>query len=411
MSDETKGARKQANARVDLLQQPERAKHRPPRGDWTAHIQPPLPRERRQVLDLHTHRVVLALNEPFPHLIQVGQSADLRRDLCHQERAILLHKADSSDGNLALLGEVHTKRRIEDGVIAMNVGNGASFKMSEIESGPGHTATLAAVGRAIHANSERPLVSDHLALGLAGEAGASLLAQLTSQLPDASRQSLGLAFAIRTRYVEDAVARAIEDGIDQYVILGAGLDSFAYRRADLGVRLKIFEVDRASSQAWKRRRLEELGVAIPSSVSFVPLDHETDDLRGGLALAGFDDSARAIVSAIALTQYLAQPAIESILKLVASLPSGSRLVITYVVPPTELSETAAAGLAWTMSQAEERGERFVSLFRPADFDDLLKRAGFSRVEEAGPRELLQMYLADRPDAQLTGIERLAAAWV
>jgi len=72
---------------------------------------------------------------------------------------------------------------------------------------------------------------------------------------------------------------------------------------------------------------------------------------------------------------------------------------------------AAAGLAWTMSQAEERGERFLSLFRPVEFDELLRRSGFSRVEEVGPRELIQTYLAGRPDAQLTGIERLATAWV
>lgn len=283
-------------------------------------------------------------------------------------------------------------------------------KLGEVESGPGYTATLAAVGRAIHAENERPLVADHLALGLAGQPGATLMAHLTSQLPEASRQSFGLAFAIRTRFVEDAVGRAVDEGIGQYVILGAGLDSFAYRRTDLSRRLRIFEVDRSTSQAWKRDRLEEMGVAIPASVSVVPLDYETDDLRGGLVRAGFDLSAPAIVSAIALTQYLDGPAIESILKLVASLPSGSRLVITYVVPATELSEMAAAGLAWTMSQAEERGERFVSLFRPADFDALLKQSGFSRIEEAGPGDLVQMYLADRPGAQLTGIERLATAW-
>jgi methyltransferase (TIGR00027 family) len=253
-------------------------------------------------------------------------------------------------------------------------------------------------------------VVDHLALGLAGEPGATLIAQLTSQLPEASRQSFGLAFAIRTRFVEDAVARAIQDGIGQYVILGAGLDSFAYRRADLAGRLRIFEVDRGSSQAWKRRRLEDMGVAIPTYVSFVALDHETDDLRSGLVRAGFDATAPAIVSAIALTQYLAQPAIESILK-PASLPSGSRLVITYVVPPAELSDLAAAGLAWTMSQAEGRGERFLSLFRPAELDALLTRNGFARIVQVGPLELHQMYLADRPDAQLTGIERLATAWV
>lgn len=283
--------------------------------------------------------------------------------------------------------------------------------MGEVELRPGYTATLAAVGRAIHSESERPLVLDHLALGLAGEPGTTLMAQLTSQLPEASRQSFGLAFAIRTRFVEDAVETAIQDGIGQYVILGAGLDSFAYRRPELSKRLKIFEVDRAASQAWKRSRLEKMAVPIPASVAFVPVDHEKDDLRAGLVKAGLDPAAPAIVSAIALTQYLAEPAIEQILELVASFVPDSRLVVTYVVPAAELSETAAAGLAWTMSQAEERGERFLSLFRPADFDELLKRSGFSRVEEAGPRDLLQMYLADRPDAQLTGIERLATAWV
>jgi methyltransferase (TIGR00027 family) len=283
--------------------------------------------------------------------------------------------------------------------------------MGEVESGPGHTATLAAVGRAIHAESERPLVADHFALGLAGEAGSTLMAQLTSQLPEASRESFGLAFAIRTRFVEDAVEAAIEDGIGQYVILGAGLDSFAYRRRDLGERLKIFEVDRAASQAWKRSRLEKMDIAIPASVAFVPLDHETDDLHRGLVGAGFDLTAPAIVSAIALTQYLAQPAIERILELVASFAPGSRLVVTYVVPAGELGEMAAAGLAWTMSQAAERGEPFLRLFRPGEFDELLRRSGFSRVEDAGPRELLRMYLADRPDAQLTGIERLATARV
>ena len=284
-------------------------------------------------------------------------------------------------------------------------------KSADIEAGPGYTATLAAVGRAVHAESDRPLVADHLALSLAGEAGAALLAQLTNQLPEASRQTFGLAFAVRTRFVEDAVEEAIQEGVGQYVILGAGLDSFAYRRADLVGRLNIFEVDRAGAQAWKRRRLAELGVAIPPSVRYVAIDHETGQLRKGLLDAGFDLAAPAIVSAIALTQYLALPAIERILQLVASLAAGSRLVVTYVVPAAELTELAAAGLAWTMSQAEARGEPFLSLFGADEFDRLLLRSGFARVYQVGPRELVQRYLADRPDAQLTGIERLATAYV
>jgi methyltransferase (TIGR00027 family) len=283
--------------------------------------------------------------------------------------------------------------------------------MAEVESAPGHTATLAAVGRAFHLDSDRPLVRDHLALGLAGEAGATLMAELTKQLPEASRQAFGLAFAIRARFVEDAVDTAVRDGVRQYVILGAGLDSFAYRRSDLNEGLKVFEVDRARAQAWKRRRLAELDVSIPASVAFVPIDHETDDLRAGLADAGFDESRLAIVSAIALTQYLAQPAIERILNLVGKLARGSRLILTYVVPATELNDLAAAGLAWTMSQAEARGEPFLSLFRTGEIDDLIRRHGFARVDHFGPRELIDLYLADQPDAELTGIERLATALI
>lgn len=277
---------------------------------------------------------------------------------------------------------------------------------------PGHTATLAAVGRAIHLASAKPrLLEDHLALGLAGEAGATLLSELTKQLPGESRDTFGLLFAMRARFVEDAVDIAIQDGVAQYVILGAGLDSFAYRRSDLEKRLKIFEVDRAGAQAWKRRRLDELGVPIPGSVSFVPLDQETDDLGTALVDAGFDLSAPAIVSAMALTQYLSRPAIESIVNVVGALPTGSRLVMTYVVPVTELTEQESAGLNWTMSRAEARGEPFLSLFRPAEVDDLLHRNGFNQVAHVGPLEFQALYMAVRPDLQTPGIERLATAFV
>jgi methyltransferase (TIGR00027 family) len=411
MAHKTKRACGQAVGAAGAFEQPHRAQHRAPRRDRTSHPEPGMPAERGQVVGMQVHRFVLAFDQPLADLGQVGRGEHFRRNASHQHGAIFLHGADCIGANAPVLGGVHTKRRIDDGVIRMNVGNTATSEMGESETGPGHTATLAAVGRAIHAESERPLVADHLALGLAGEPGATLMAQLKSQLPEASRQSFGLAFAIRTRFVEDAVEAAIQDGIRQYVILGAGLDSFAYRRTELTERLKIFEVDQATSQAWKRSRLEALGIAIPPSVAFVPLDAETDELRAGLIKARFDPSAPAIVSAIALTQYLGRPAIERILELVASFAPGSRLVVTYVVPAAELSEMAAAGLAWTMSQAEERGEPFVSLFRAVEFDELMTRKGFSRVEEAGPAELRKMYLADRPDAQLTGIERLATGWV
>ena len=289
---------------------------------------------------------------------------------------------------------------------------GKENRPAEVGLRPGHTATLAAVGRAIHAATDKPkLLEDHLALGLAGDTGATLLAELTKQLPGDSRDTFGLLFAMRARFVEDAVDVAVKDGIGQYVILGAGLDSFAYRRPDLEQRLKIFEVDRAEAQAWKRLRLGEMGVVIPPAVSFVPLDHETDDLRQSLVDAGFDLSAPAIVSAMALIQYLALPASERMLSLVGTFPAGTRLVMTYVVPTTELTELESAGLQWTMSQAEARGEPFLSLFGPQEMDDLIRRNGFRRVDHLGPHELRALYLSGRPEVQIPGIERLAVAFV
>jgi methyltransferase (TIGR00027 family) len=275
---------------------------------------------------------------------------------------------------------------------------------------PGHTATLAAVGRAIHLSSAHPrLVEDHLALDLAGAAGAALMAQLREQLPADSLEGLGLAFAIRVRFVEDAVERSLRAGLSQYVILGAGLDSFAYRRADLMPQMRVFEVDLPERQAWKRNRLAELGVDVPPHLVFVPVDFEA----GGLTLskeligAGFNPSAPAMISWVAVTQYLRQEAITHTLTSLAESPAGTQLVLTYVVPPEGLTEMEKGGLAWTMKQAADRGEPFLSLFHPQEVEDLLRERGFTGVEHFGPEELRRLYLKDRPNAPISGIERLA----
>jgi methyltransferase (TIGR00027 family) len=275
---------------------------------------------------------------------------------------------------------------------------------------PGHTATLAAVGRAIHRSSTHPrLVEDHLALNLAGEAGAALMGQLRGRLPADSLEGLGLAFAIRVRFVEDAVARAVERGVSQYVILGAGLDSFAYRRTDLMPRLNVFEVDLPGPQAWKRNRLAELGIDLPPRLAFVPLDFEAGrpGLGKELVRAGFNPSAPAMVSWVAVTQYLHREAITDTLASIAAWPAGTQLVLTYVVRPDELTEMEKAGLAWTTAQAADRGEPFLSLFHPQEMEDLLREGGFTSVEHFGPDELRRLYLRDRPNAPITGIERLA----
>ena len=278
--------------------------------------------------------------------------------------------------------------------------------------GPGHTVTLAAVGRALHLSTQHErLIEDHLALDLAGPAGAALMAQLTAQTPPAALEGLGLAFALRARFVEDLVAEATDAGVSQYVILGAGLDTFAYRRSDLTGRLRVYEVDRPGAQAWKRARLAELGVAVPAGLVFVPVDFEAGDVGSDLSRGGFDLTATAVVSWIAVSQYLGRSAIDRTLRWAAQLPAGSRLVLTYVVPPDQLSELAQAGLAWTRSQAEARGEPFLSLFRPDEISAAMRDAGFASVEQVGDGALRHRYLQGWPDAPLTGIERLAVATV
>jgi methyltransferase (TIGR00027 family) len=268
------------------------------------------------------------------------------------------------------------------------------------------------VGRALHlSTAHQRLIEDHLALDLSGPAGAALMAQLTTQTSPEALEGLSLAFALRARFVEDVVARAASAGVSQYVILGAGLDTFAHRRSDLAGRLRVFEVDRPAAQAWKRARLEELRVTAPEELVYVPVDFEAGDLGTELSRDGFDPTAASVVSWIAVSQYLGRGAIDRTLGWAAHLPTGSRLVLTYVVPPDQLSELAQAGLAWTRSQAEARGEPFLSLFRPDEIAATLRDAGFGEVEQVEAEALRRRYLRDWPDAPLTGIERLAVATV
>ena len=277
-------------------------------------------------------------------------------------------------------------------------------------SSPGHTTILAAVGRGIHLEVGAPtLLADQYAMDLAGEAGAALIVGLRQLTTPDGLATLGRTFAIRARFVEDEVERAAAEGVEQYVILGAGLDSFALRRTDATRRMRIYEVDRPAAQEWKRDRLAQLGIPEPAGASYVPVDFEAGGLRLGLETAGFDFASPAIVSLIAVIQYLEAPAIAETLNLIGSLPPGSRLVLTYVVPPTELTELEQAGLAWTMAQAEARGEPFHTIQTPAETAALLRLHGFRAVADSGPLELRRRYFPDQPDLALPGIERIVVA--
>jgi methyltransferase (TIGR00027 family) len=230
------------------------------------------------------------------------------------------------------------------------------------------------------------VLDDQLALPLVGEEGAALLERLKAEIPGETFIGFSRWICVRTRLAEDIVEQGAAEGARQYVILGAGLDSFAYRRRDLLDRIRVFEVDHPASQAWKRTRLRELAVDVPANLVFVPVDFETQTLRDGLVTAGFDFGAPAVFSWIGVTMYLTASAIEATLETVAQSRPGSRIVLTYNLSPVALREVGLGTANWFAGLAAEMGEPFISLFKPAEFEALLRNRGFDDIVHFGPEE-------------------------
>jgi methyltransferase (TIGR00027 family) len=281
-----------------------------------------------------------------------------------------------------------------------------------IPRGPSRTAVMTAVARGLHREEPAPWVlDDHLALGLAGDEGVSLAQRLRDELSPDALLTFTRWMSVRSRLTEDVVERSLADGIGQYAILGAGLDSFAYRRPDLLAGLRVFEVDHPASQAWKRERLAQLGISLPTSLVFAPVDFESQTLHGGLLAAGFDFAAGAVFSWIGVTMYLTLAAIEATLETAAACPPGSRIVLTYNPPPTALDDQALA-MHGTMSRVVgEMGEPWISLFTPDEAKALLQRCGFGEVEHFGPADAIRTYFAGRTDVRLGMPQRLLVATV
>jgi methyltransferase (TIGR00027 family) len=271
---------------------------------------------------------------------------------------------------------------------------------------------LTAVARAVHREESQPWVlDDYLALGLAGREGLALRERLEAELPAPFMVAFSRWVCVRARFAEDIVERAANSGVGQYVILGAGLDSFAYRRGDLLGRLRVFEVDHPATQRGKRRRLAGLGVGSPGGLVFAPVDFERQTLREGLEQAGFDFGQLAVFSWVGVTMYLTLDAISATLATMAGCRAGSRVVLTYNQPPALLGGTTAQIAAAFAGIAAEMGEPFVSRFLPGQIDQLLHGHGFGEIADFGPDEARAAYFQGRTDADIAGAQRLVAATV
>lgn len=264
---------------------------------------------------------------------------------------------------------------------------------------PSQTAIASAVLRALHLLWDAPphIFNDPFAYPFAGSTADAVIAGLAVALPGEVGRVARASFVVRHRLAEDELQKAIERGVRQYVILGAGLESFAWRRADLLGRLRVFEVDHPSSQQWKRERIAALRLPTPEGLTFVPVDFEHDDLVGCLRGAGFDPTAQTFVSWLGVTQYLSGEAIEETLRLVVSFGDGTAACVGYAVPEDELRDDLDREFRSTvMNRSAALGEPWLSFYTERDFEKLVRRCGFRNVAHFGPREAAR-YFAGRPD--------------
>lgn len=216
----------------------------------------------------------------------------------------------------------------------------------------------------------------------------------------------------RARCNEDLLARMVDrQGLAQYVILGAGLDSFALRHADLLRRLTVYEIERPGPQAWKQRRLSELGLAVPPGLRFVPVDFESGETWATrLAEADFDRRRPAFLSALGLTQYIDRAATRAIFEEAAALAPGTAIFCGFIVPD-DLVDPAEREITHRIKEVvASRGCPFVSEYAPADLAALAQRAGFDDVRLFSPDELTERYFSGRPDRlRMPSLERFLFA--
>jgi methyltransferase (TIGR00027 family) len=280
----------------------------------------------------------------------------------------------------------------------------------EQTAGPDSTAVRVALWRAMHVQADPPphVLEDEIGLRLAAP-GDSWRRRPDMDPGATSRFRAGIV--VRARFVEDLVTEQAAHGVGQYVILGAGLETFAQRRPDVTAGLRVFEVDRPGPQAWKRQRLTDLGYGVPGWLRLVPVDFEADgSWRERLAAAGFDAGQPAVVASTGVSMYLTREANAATLRQLASLASGSTVAMTFQPPLELLDEEDRAWRQAAENGAQASGTPFISFYTPQEILALAGDAGFTDARHASAAMLNQRYFAGRTDGLRTssGEELLVA---
>ena len=274
---------------------------------------------------------------------------------------------------------------------------------------PSATAMGVAIRRAAHQLIDQPLVfADPLAAKIIG---SSALERLKAEL-EHHRHPFNLALrahvVARSRYAEDRLAEAHARGVRQCLVLGAGLDTFAWRNPYPD--LTVFEVDHPSTQAWKRACLAAMGAAEPDTLVFAPVDFQSQSLAEGLSAAGFAWDRPAFVSWLGVTMYLPEAAVMRTLGDLAALPAGSEAVFDFSLSPEGMEPLARAVQEALAARVAAAGEPFLSAFDPEALAGQLKALGFLEVEILDGRGLNRLYFEGRTDGlRLADASRLARA--
>lgn len=262
------------------------------------------------------------------------------------------------------------------------------------------TADGAAIMRALHQRlpAEARVLDDPIAEMLVDAESDAFKARVAflAQLSEPVRLRL-TNFVLRSRYAEDCLVQAVQDGITQYVLLGAGLDTFGYRQPSWARHLNVIEVDRPATQEMKLKRLRDAGIAIPDNVVFAGVDFETIGLEAGLRQVGFDGSRSTFFSMLGVSQYLPSDALDGTLRFVLSMPKASEIVFSIVLPDHLLPSDEAALAASYAARFAAIGEPWLTRPDPDGLVARLRSMGFSHATHLSPDEANKRYFSDRSD--------------
>jgi methyltransferase (TIGR00027 family) len=271
-----------------------------------------------------------------------------------------------------------------------------AYKMSNREAS--HTALATAYLRAAHQllDAQPRILEDPIAVRLLGKDAAQRIYGSVDRYQTPEAKALRSHLVLRSRFAEDRLGAAVERGVTQYVILGAGFDTFSLRQPAWAESLKIFEVDHPGTQTLKRSRFEEAGLEMPVNSAFACVDFEQESLLDGLVRYRVSIEEPTFFSWLGVTMYLNEAAIDSVLQTIAAFPAGSEIVVTFLQPPESSSEPEAAARTQLSERVATVGEPFVSAFSPEAFEAKLFGAGFTKVELLQPEEANLWYFNLRP---------------